>query len=204
MKTRVSLLLALLQLMLVPLGFAANPFLSAKSNEPVSAKFKGTEWNDEFEKEEYAWSTRVTTQRVATAKWGAFFKIAFDQITTRAPRSRKMLPLYFFTTDNEIVLFNEEKPEEAIAQAAGKDEPPKFEPSDIYGLVKGSRKIPDGNLSTVTLAVKGDKSSYAYSHNSGHFTRFTWQSGVGLVEVAQGYGAHKDGYSLKRDAAGKK
>src|SRR5262249_41001005 len=102
MKPRITLLLALLQLLLIPHGFAANPFLSAKSDEPVSAKFKGTEWNDEFDKDEYPWSARVTTQRVATAKWGAFYKITFDQISTKAPHPREMRAWYFFTTDNEI------------------------------------------------------------------------------------------------------
>jgi hypothetical protein len=29
-------------------AYAANPFLDAKDDKPVSANFRGTEWNDEF------------------------------------------------------------------------------------------------------------------------------------------------------------
>lgn len=36
------------------------------------------------------------------------------------------------------------------------------------------------------------------SHNSGHFTKIVWKRGVGLVEYASGYGAHADGFRLKR------
>jgi len=198
MRIGICWVVAMLGLSLAPLALAENPFLNAKSGEPVAAKFKGTEWNDEFDQEEYAWSARVTTQRVATAKWGAFFKVTFDQIATKAPRKREMQPLYFFTTDNEIVLFNEDKPEEAIARAAAEDKAPKFEASDIYGLTKGSRQVADGKISSAKLAVKGDRSTYEWSHNSGHFTRMTWQRGVGLVEYAQGSGARKDGFALKR------
>ena len=68
MRTRSCLAFALLTLLLSPAGFAENPFLNAKSDAPVSAKFKGAEWNDEYEKDEYAWSARVTTKRIATAK----------------------------------------------------------------------------------------------------------------------------------------
>ena len=30
------------------LGFAANPFLDASNDQPVSAKFQGTEWSDDI------------------------------------------------------------------------------------------------------------------------------------------------------------
>ena len=203
MTFRSPLVVALLSLFLTSIALAENPFLSAKSDEPVSAKFKGTEWNDEFGKEEYAWSAQVTTKRVATAKWGAFFKVTFDEIETKSPQKREMRPLYFFTTENEIVLFNEEKPEELIPKLAAEDQPPEFEPTDIYGLSKGTRSVAEGNTSGTKLAVKGDKSTYSWSHNSGHFTRVTWQRGVGLVEYGQGQGARKDGFSLKREV-GKK
>ncbi len=198
MRARFSLAIALLSLALSSLGFAGNSFLDAKSDGPVSARFKGVEWNDEFEKDEYAWSARVTTKRVATAKWGAFFKITFDEITSKAPHPREMQPLYFFTTENEIVLFNEEKPEEAIARLAAQEKPPKFEPGDIYGLTKGSRKVAVDKQSGSKLAVKGDRSTYEWTHSSGHFTTAVWQRGAGLVEYAQGYGARREGFRLKR------
>jgi hypothetical protein len=195
---KTSIALALLGLMLPSMGWAENPFLHAKSDAPVSAKFKGAEWNDEYEKDEYAWSTQVTTQRVATAKWGSFFKITFDQITTKAPKPRDMQPLYFLATDNEIFLVNEEKPDEAITRFASQDAPPKFEPDYLYGLAKGSRTVALSKVSNAKLVVKGDRSTYEFSHNSGHFTHVVWQRGVGLVEYGQGYGARKEGFSLKR------
>ena len=198
MNARLLLAFVLASVLTASAGFAENPFLTAKSDEPVSVKFKGSEWNDEFDQEEYAWSARVTTKRIATAKWGAFFKITFDQITTKAPRPREMQPLYFFTTDNEIVLFNEEKPEEAIPRLAAQDKPPKFEPREIYGLTKGARKVAEDKVSGSKLVVKGDRSTYEWTHSSGHFTRATWLREAGLVEYAQGYGARKDGFVLKK------
>jgi hypothetical protein len=187
-----------LSFLLVAFGLAENPFLNVKAETPTVATFKGVEWNDEFDQEEYAWTARVTTTRLASAPWGAFFKVTFDQITTKAPHPREMRPLYFFTTDREIVLFNEENPEGAIARLAGQDEPPKFEPRDIYGLSKGSRKVDDDKISSAQLTVKGDRSTYEWTHNSGHFTRAIWQRGLGLVEYAQGYGARRDGFRLAR------
>ncbi len=198
MKPRFHLVLAALALLLAPLALAENPFLHAQSDEPAVAKFKGVEWNEEFDQDEYAWSARVTTRRVATASWGAFFKISFDQIATKAPHPRELRPLYFFTTENEIVLLNEEKPDEAIRQLAAQPKPPKFEPRDLYGLSKGARQVADDGTSSSKLAVKGDRSTYQWTHHSGHFTTVAWQRGVGLVEFAQGYGARRDGFRLKR------
>ena len=193
-----------LSLLFVACALAENPFLSARSDEPTIAKFKGLEWNDEFEQEELPWSARVTTQRVATASWGAFFKITFDQIVTKAPRVREMRPLYFFTTDNEIVRLNEEKPDEVIRKLAVQSKPPKFELSEIYALSKGVRRISEGDVSGSKLTVKGDLSAYAWTHNSGHFTTVVWQRGVGLVEYSQGYGARSDGFRLKRESGARR
>jgi hypothetical protein len=181
-------------------GIAENPFLNAKADMPAVANFKGVEWNDEYEEEEYLWSTRVTTRRLATAKWGAFYKVTFDQITTKAPSHREMRPLYFFTTNDLIVLFNEQNPEEEIVKLAAQEQPPKIESTNIYGLSKGTRKVAETDVSEAKLAVKGDQSTYVWTHGSGHFTRATWQRGIGLVEYAQGYGARKDGFTLKREA----
>jgi hypothetical protein len=115
-----------------------------------------------------------------------------------------MRTLYFFTTDSEIVLLNEEKPEEVVRKLASQPKPPKFEPSEIYGLSKGARKVSEGDVSGSKLTVKGDLSTYAWTHNSGHFTTVVWRRGVGLVEYARGYGAHSDGFRLKREAGAKR
>ena len=50
--------------------------------------------------------------------------------------------------------------------------------------------------------MKGDLCIYEASHPSGHFKKIVWKKGVGLVEYASGYGAHADGYRLKRVAKG--
>jgi len=200
LKTRfIPAFVAALSLLPALSALAENPFLNAKSDAPVVARFKGVEWNDEFDQEEYVWSARVTTRRVGVAPWGAFFEIAFDEIATKAPHPREMRPLYFFTTDHEIVLFNEEHPKEAISRLVMQEKPPRFEPRDIYGLSKGSRKVTEDGRSSARLAVKNDRSTYEWTHPSGHFTRATWQRGLGLVEYAQGYGARRDGFRLKRE-----
>ncbi len=138
---KASIALALLGLMLPSMGWAENPFLNAKSDAPVSVKFKGTEWNDEYEKDVYRVEHAGDDQTGGDGEMGLFFKITFDQITTKAPKPRDMRPLYFLATDNEIFLVNEEKPDEAIARFASQDAPPKFEPDDLYGLSKGSRTV---------------------------------------------------------------
>ena len=51
---------------------------------------------------------------------------------------------------------------------------------------------------TATIEIKGDECIYLNSHDSGHFGKFVWKKGVGLVEHSSGYGAMKDGFRLKR------
>ena len=49
-----------------------------------------------------------------------------------------------------------------------------------------------------TIKLKGVLCIYEASHSSGHFKKVVWKKGVGLIECASGYGAHADGYRLKR------
>src|SRR6266478_2145555 len=101
--------------MLLPVSaFAVNPFLDAKDDKPVSAKFRGTEWGDEIEEEEIALTARVITTRVAKMPWGAIFKIEFTDLKSRAPQKREIRPDYFIVTDDRIVLLNEEDNDAAI------------------------------------------------------------------------------------------
>jgi hypothetical protein len=88
--------------------YAANPFLSASDDKPVSAKFRGTEWGDEIEQEEIPLTARVVTTRVANMPWGAIFKIEFTDLKSSAPQKREIRPDYFIATDDRIVLLNEE------------------------------------------------------------------------------------------------
>jgi hypothetical protein len=192
------------------LGYAANPFLDDKDDKPVSAKFQGTQWGDDIEEEEIPLTMGLITTRVAKMPWGAIFKIEFGDLTSRArnsagvrPKKRKIRPDYFIVTDDRIVLLNEEDNDAAVKKISGLDKPPEFEPGDIYGITSGSFEHQEGEWKT-TIRLKGDLCVYDASHPSGHFKRMVWKKGVGLVEYANGYGAHADGYRLKRVAITKK
>jgi hypothetical protein len=187
---------------LVPVvAFAANPFLDAKDDKPVSAKFRGTEWGDEIQGDEILLTARVVTTRVAKTAWGAIFKIEFTDLKSRAPKQREIRPDYFIVTDDRIVLLNEEDNATAVTKISAMDKAPEFEPGNVYGITSGKITHEDGPW-TKTIEVKGGECTYLASHNSGHFTKVVWKKGVGLVEYASGYGAHADGYRLKRVAKG--
>jgi hypothetical protein len=184
----------------IPSGvLAANPFLSAPDAKPVAAKFKGTEWGDEIGEKDLPLSARVVTTRLAAPPWGAIFKINFENIVSHAKDKREIGPVYFIVTNDEIVLLNEEKPEEVIQKLASQPNPPQFDPGDVYGIAEGARKIPNGSTSETTIIVKGNRCTYEWTHNSGHFRTIIWQKGTGLIEYAQGYGARKDGFRLIRE-----
>jgi len=184
--------------------YAANPFLDAKGDKPVSGKFQGSQWGDDIEEEEIPLTMRVVTTRLAKMPWGAIFKIEFADLTSRArnpagvrPKKREIRPDYFIVTDDRIVLLNEEDNDAAVKKISALDKPPEFEPGDVYGITTGKFNHEDGPWTT-TIEVKGDECTYLASHNSGHFKKVVWKKGVGLVEYASGYGAHADGYRLKR------
>lgn len=189
--------ISLLLLLFSPGLRAANPFLDAANEKPVSALFRGTEWSEKIEKEEIPLTARVTTTRLAKATWGAIFKIEFSDLKSKAPEKREMPPLYFLATDERIVLLNEEDNEAAAKRIAALPSAPPFEPGDVYGIAKGEF-VNDGRPWESKVEVKGDQCTYLASHNSGHFTKLVWKKGVGLVEHSSGYGAHKEGHRLKR------
>ena len=176
---------------------AANPFLSATDNKPVSAKFRGTEWGDEIQQDEIPLTARVVTTRLAETPWGAIFKIEFTDLKSSAQQKREIRPDYFIVTDDRIVLLNEEDNEAAVKKISASDKPPEFDPGDVYGITTGKFNHEDGSWKT-TISLKGDLCVYDSSHPSGHFKRIVWKKGVGLVEYASGSGAHADGFRLKR------
>jgi hypothetical protein len=187
-------------LILLPISvYAANPFLDARDDKPVSAKFRGTEWGDEIGQDEIPLTARVVTTRIARTSWGAIFKIEFDDLKSRAPQPRKIQPDYFVVTDNRIALLNEENIPDAIKRISVLEKPPEFEPGEIYSITSGSFDHEDGLWKT-KIRLKGDFCIYDSSHPSGHFKKVVWKKGVGLLEYASGYGAHADGYRLKRVA----
>src|SRR5213593_2798179 len=115
-------------------AFAANPFLDAKDDKPVSAKFQGNEWGDEIQQDEIPLTARVVTTRVAKMPWGAVFKIEFTDVKSHAKKSRQIRPDYFIVTDDRIVLLNEEDNDVAVKKIAAIDKAPTFEDSYVRGI----------------------------------------------------------------------
>jgi hypothetical protein len=176
---------------------AANPFLDAQDDKPMSAKFRGTEWGDEIQQDEIPLTARAVTTRLAKMPWGAIFKIEFTDLESRAPQKREIRADYFIITDDRIVLLNEEDNEAALKKTSAMDKAPTSEEGDIRGIASGKLNYENGPWTT-TIEVKGDECTYLASHNSGHFTKVVWKKGVGLVEYASGSGAHADGFRLRR------
>ena len=56
------------------LSYAANAFLNASNDQPISAKFRGTEWSDDIGEKDIALTATVVTTRIAKMPWGALFK----------------------------------------------------------------------------------------------------------------------------------
>jgi hypothetical protein len=185
-------------LVLLPVSsFAANPFLDAKDDKPVSAKFRGAEWGDEIQREEIPLTALVVTTRVAQMPWGAIFKIEFADLKSSAAQKREIRPDYFIATDDRIVLLNEEDNDAEVKKISAMDKAPDFEPGNVYGITSGNFNHEDGLWKT-TISLKGDLCVCDSSHPSGHFKKVVWKKGVGLVEYASGSGAHADGFRLKR------
>jgi hypothetical protein len=194
-RSRIATMTILLSLAVS--AYAANPFLNAQDDKPVFAKFRGTEWGDEIQQDEIPLTARVVTTRVAKMPWGAIFKIEFTDLKSSAPQKREIRPDYFIVTDDRVVLLNEEDNDAAVKKISALDKPPEFEPGDVYGITTGKFGHEDGLWKT-TISLKGDLCVYDASHPSGHFKKIVWKRGVGLVEYASGYGAHADGFRLKR------
>jgi len=183
--------------------YAANPFLDAKDDKPVSAKFRGTEWSDEIGRDEIPLTALVLTTRITKMLWGEIFKIEFTDLKSRAQKHREIRPDYFIVTDDRIVLLNEEDNDAAVKKISALDIPAQFEQNDIYGITSGSFEHQEGEWKT-TIKLKGNLCVYEASHPSGHFKKIVWKKGVGLVEYASGYGARADGYRLKREVTSRK
>ena len=190
--------IAILMISLFPVvSYATNPFLNASNDQPASATFNGSEWGDDIGAEDIPLTAKVVTTRMAKMPWGAIFKIEFTDVKSRAEKPREIRPDYFVVTDNRIVLLNEEDNDAAVKKISVLDRPPGFQPNNIYGITSGSFEHEEGEWKT-TIKLKGDLCIYQASHPSGHFKTIVWKKGVGLIEYASGYGAHADGYRLKR------
>ncbi|MEI9895127.1 MAG: hypothetical protein WDN28_14865 [Chthoniobacter sp.] len=76
------------------------------------------------------------------------------------------------------MLLNEEKPEAAAQKLAAEAKAPAFEPGDVHGISKGTRHSED-TLTETKITVQGNRCTYEWTHNSGHFTTIVWQKGPG-------------------------
>ena len=182
-------------------SFAINPFLQNRE-QPTAAEFRGVEWNDDYAPKDIPLTAKVVTRQVAQTAWGGVFEISFEDLKSKASTKREIPALYFVVTDEVITLLYEEKMDEAIRRIAALEKPPAFEDGAIYGISHGAKKFVHPPAQTTIKAEKG-ACTYLYSHESGHFTKLVWKKGLGLVEYGQGYGAHKDGFQLKRAAPSK-
>jgi hypothetical protein len=189
--------IAILSILLAAPTFAANPFLDAKDDKPVSANFRGTEWNDENIQGQIPLTARMITTRIAQMSWGSIFKFEFVDLKSRAKERREIRPQYFIATDDRIVLLNEEDNDAAARKISAMEKSPEFEQGYIRAIISGKLHFEDGPYTT-TIDVKGDECTYLSSHNSGHYSKFVWKKGVGMVEHGSNYGAMKDGFRLKR------
>src|SRR5262249_46876756 len=134
--------------------YAANPFLDASNDQPLSAKFRGTEWSDDIGEEDIPLTARVVTTRIAKMPWSAIFKIEFTDLKSRADKQREIRPDYFVVTDDRIVLLNEEDNDAAAKKISALDKPLEFEPNNIYGVTSGSFEHQEGEWKT-TIKLKG-------------------------------------------------
>ena len=123
------------------LSYAANAFLNASNNQPISAKFRGTEWSDDIGEKDIPLTATVVTTRIAKMPWGALFKIEFTALKSSAEKQREIRPDYFIVTDDRIVLLNEEDNNAAAKKISALDKPPAFEPNDIYGITAAASNI---------------------------------------------------------------
>lgn len=194
---RLQIAIGMLSILFASVGLAANPFLDAPNDQPVSAQFRGTEWGEEIKAEEIPLSARVVITRLAKTAWGAMFRIEFVDLKSKAPKKREIASRYFIVTDERIVLLNEEDNEAAVKKIAALPSAPPFEKADVYGIANGTLAHKEGPWET-EIEVKGDLCVYSSGHNSGHFMKLVWKKGAGLIEYSSGYGAHADGYRLQR------
>src|SRR5437899_1246149 len=185
MKNRIPIQIFTMSILFAAPAFAANPFLDAKDDKPISADFRGTEWGDEIG-HNIPLSARMITTRIASMPWGAIFKIEFADLKSRAKQKRDIPPQYFIATDDRIVLLNEENNDAAAKKISAMAKPPDFEQGDIRAIASGKLNFEEGPYTTA-IETKGDECTYLTSHDSGHYSKFVWKKGVGLSEHASNY-----------------
>src|SRR5438067_616096 len=153
MKNRYQLAVAIMSIFLATPVFAANPFLDAKDDKPVSVDVRGTEWGDEIG-HDIPLTARMVTTRIAQMSWGSIFKIEFVDLKSRAKQKREVPPQYFIATHDRIALLNEENNDAAVKKISAMEKPPEFEQGDVRAIASGKLDFEEGPYTT-TLEVKG-------------------------------------------------
>ena len=176
--------------------FAANPYLDLKDDQPVTTTYTGKEWGDEIQaptEEGIDFSAKVTMTRTAAMSWGQIVKVTFEPKGTR-----NISPIFLLVTDKEILLLNSEDTDKEIKATSELKEQPKFARGDVLALSSGSLKFTEAPWAVAVTTTKAGQCTYLSSHNSGHFSKYVWKKGAGLVEISHNQGARQDGFSLKK------
>jgi len=103
---------------------------------------------------------------------------------------------YLLVRDEVILELASDDMEYLVGAIAGMAKPPHFDPQDVRGSSRdGEGKAADGS-GEATVTTADGLSTYLWSHPSGHFRKFVWARGQGVVEYAAGTGALQDGFRL--------
>lgn len=190
-----KLALCCLALSALPL-IAANPYLDLPNDELLVRRYVGKEWSDDMiipeGKDALPFNAKVMTQRIATFPWGAVYRVTVGNQSTR-----QVGPYHFVATDEEIAFIIDQDVAGKIRMLQGLKAKPNFAQSDLCALTRGTMKKVNPPWTT-EITVKGSTCIYRSWHNgSGHFERFVWKKGVGLVGFGAGRGARQDGFELE-------
>jgi hypothetical protein len=161
----------MMSILLTASAYAANPFLDAPDDRPVSAEFRGREWGENIPEDDIALSAQAVTTHIAKMAWGSIFKIEFTDLKSRAKERREITPEYFIVTDDRIALLNEADMAAALTKISNMPTAIEFEAGDIYGIAHDKFKHSEPPWETA-IELKGDQCIYLSSHtSSGHFKR---------------------------------
>jgi hypothetical protein len=187
-------------------ALAANPYLHLPDETPVTRTFTGEAYdnNGEDAKPELQGpiSAEVTTARLAKMEWGEIYKITFK---TKPPiLAERLGEMFLLVTDHEILqLASEDIPREIKVISEMKKQP-KYDREDVLALSQKGLKYQEGKWIT-EVKIKGDICERtAYHDGNGNFATKRWQKDQGLIEIAAGQGADREGYRLKLKPTPKK
>src|SRR5947207_14278356 len=82
------------------LDYAANPFLDANNDQPVSARFRGTEWGDDIGEKDIGLTEQVVRTRIAETAWGAIFKMEVNELKSSMTQNREIRTDYRIVYDD--------------------------------------------------------------------------------------------------------